>query len=171
MTMRTLTLAAALMMLAACGDDSGYTQTVDPATMCGGSFAAVNRGTLEAATMTTGACANDESLDSACTSSPDLATVAATCGGPCATNNLTDDAKIKECTTTCMAEALANDPTTACLDCYSDSVVCTKQHCLADCGANPNSPACTQCRAVNGCFTSFFTCSGFPAPAAGDAGP
>lgn len=169
MNVRILILAAAAAMLSAC-EDEGYSQQVEEATMCVGSFQAVNRGQLEGATNTMGACANDRSLDVACT--VDLAAVAGACGSDCVINNLTDDAAIKACNTQCMRDMLVDDASTACLDCYSDSVVCTKQHCLGDCSSDPNAPACTQCRAQNGCFSGFFACSGFPAPQApSDAGP
>jgi len=167
MTPRILTFTAAILMLSAC-DDEGYSQKVEAATMCVGSFASVNRGQLEGAT-TTGACSNDRSLDVACT--VDVATTAGVCGQQCVTAHFSDDAAIKTCTTECMQGMLADDPTTACLDCYSDSVVCTKVNCLTECQSNPNAPACLQCRSVNGCFSTFFTCTGFPAPGAGDAGP
>ena len=50
----------------------------------------------------------------------------------------------------------------ACLGCYSASVACTLQNCLASCSIDANSAACISCQTTNGCLSTFFTCSGLP---------
>jgi hypothetical protein len=50
----------------------------------------------------------------------------------------------------------------ACLGCYSASVACTLQNCLASCSIDANSAACITCQTTNGCLSTFFTCSGLP---------
>jgi hypothetical protein len=50
----------------------------------------------------------------------------------------------------------------ACLGCYSASVACTLQNCLASCSVDATSAACISCQTTNGCLSTFFTCSGLP---------
>ncbi|MGM0574704.1 MAG: hypothetical protein ACQEXJ_07340 [Myxococcota bacterium] len=49
--------------------------------------------------------------------------------------------------------------TSDCATCYAELISCAIDECLAECGAAPDSQACTDCRADN-CNDAFFTCSG-----------
>lgn len=48
-----------------------------------------------------------------------------------------------------------------CGACYGDSVACSAANCAAFC-ANPNAPACIDCRCERDCTPGFDRCSGLP---------
>lgn len=57
--------------------------------------------------------------------------------------------------------------TEGCEACYGASVSCSAANCATFC-ANPNAPACVECRCVEDCTPGFDRCSGLPASGACD---
>jgi hypothetical protein len=48
----------------------------------------------------------------------------------------------------------------ACADCYADTVVCGLQFCLSECAASADDPQCVACQVKHGCRVPFERCSG-----------
>jgi hypothetical protein len=130
--------------------------------MCVGTFAATNRTALGAAVATKPAaqCKAATDLDLIC--SQDIggkirrdyavACLPTLAGGPANVIMCINDLAKRD------FPALSD----ACLGCYSASVACTLQNCLASCSIDANSAACITCQTTNGCLSTFFTCSGLP---------
>jgi hypothetical protein len=130
--------------------------------MCVGTFAATNRTSLGAAVATKPAaqCKAATDLDLIC--SQDI-------GGKIrrdyAVACLPTLAGGQATVVMCINELAKRDfpaLSDACLGCYSASVACTLQNCLASCSIDANSAACITCQTTNGCLSTFFTCSGLP---------
>jgi hypothetical protein len=52
-----------------------------------------------------------------------------------------------------------------CATCFLEAVKCSREHCMFDCINPATVEACDTCRAMAGCITAFFECSGFPTAA------
>jgi hypothetical protein len=94
-----------------------------------------------------------------------VADVAAVCGKGCLTSGAAD---VEACTTTCVVTETGGAVSEPCASCFSGSVKCTIENCLADCLADSTAPACTTCRCgkkanqpIN-CIDVFSACSGLP---------
>lgn len=123
-----------------------------------------------------GACNNASDLAVINNASTDPAAKAAECGGTsCIAKLFTSIDEFESCVQTCMLNAsLPNYSfvvSEACSTCYTKSVRCTAEFCgLNDpnksCvpagfgGKGTDSADCAECRADNGCGTTFDTCSG-----------
>jgi hypothetical protein len=135
------------------------------ATMCTGTFSALNRAQLGALTMPAGMCASASDLNLICTNN--IRDLAAACGkNSCLGMGAS-------CINACLKPQVAlSDP---CLGCYSAAVICVESKCLGECLPDPSAPGCTQCQIQQGCLRDFFACSGLPSGApssdggAGDA--
>jgi hypothetical protein len=130
------------------------------ATMCTGTFSALNRAQLGALTMPAGMCASASDLNLICTNN--IRDLAASCGkNSCLGMGAS-------CINACLKPQVAlSDP---CLGCYSAAVLCVEMKCLGDCLADPSAPACTLCQVQQGCLRDFFACSGLPGAPSSDGG-
>ena len=100
------------------------------------------------------ACLND--ADQQIAAEIDLTAEATTCALGC----LSDTDPIG-CSDTCLKENTGISD--ACGGCYTATVKCTFDNCLAQCAADPSSDACGTCQEENNCITDFYTCSGLTA--------
>lgn len=162
MTTRILCLCLASLFLVACDDGGG--NSVSGSTMCVGTFSVATRAQLGSAVSATGACTSSSDLDAVCTE--DLRTISGTCALTDCISLLSNPTELQGCMQTCVDAATAIDPSPACTDCYTATVLCTAQNCLTDCTADSNSVACQTCQYTKGCTSAFFACSGLPLPTA-----
>jgi hypothetical protein len=143
------------------GKDTASDSKTDSAgaVMCTGSFASATRAQLGALTPPSAKCGSSSDLDLICTG--DLAAKVRTAGMTCLGNNAGNNAAVIQC----VVQSLTSQGLSmTCAGCYSESVACTLQKCLAQCGTNPNAPDCIACQTVGGCISAFATCSGLPLP-------
>jgi hypothetical protein len=80
---------------------------------------------------------------------------ATTCGIGCL-----GDADPEACANTCVVDETGLS--TECSACYIDIVVCTRDNCIQECLADPESAACFDCQVSAGCRAEFDECSGLP---------
>ena len=92
-----------------------------------------------------GAAASAAATDCAlgCIAEPDLPGIIA-CANPC----VIEDTGLTE----------------GCAGCYTGIIGCTFVYCLADCAADPDSEACGTCQTENGCYVTFYECTGLTPP-------
>jgi hypothetical protein len=178
--MRRLALLASLVcaLSVACDDDdpirtrdSGTDTATDAKTdgtgavMCTGSFASATRAQLGALTSPSARCGKAADLDLICTG--DLANKVRAAGTQCLMTNAGNTPAVLQC----VVQALTRDGLSMeCAGCYSESVACSIQKCLAQCGSTPNSTECMACQVAGGCISAFATCSGLPLPGTGSDG-
>ncbi|MGC4086336.1 MAG: hypothetical protein QM756_00285 [Polyangiaceae bacterium] len=155
-------VAFALVLAAACGDDDDSTKTE---AKCKTPYPDYTATTLKAATKTAGKCA----ADTATVCANDMFATVSGCGVDCYSMNMADPTKVPACTATCIQKAAAPTPSTDCTNCYVADVVCALTNCLATCAAG-KSAACDTCRADAGCTEAFYSCSGLPEPTGSGAG-
>ena len=106
--------------------------------------------------------------DGACTNPSDLAVIdpqpaqvrasAIDCGIGCL-----GEAEVPPCTTYCLT--VNPGLSAACANCYAAAVQCMFDNCLAECLADPDGGACSQCQQSAGCVEAFLSCSGLEAEA------
>jgi len=182
--------ATTLAFTAACGDDTkdptpdtkaDATETTPDGTVAETTpDATVPDGTADAETVApTNSCTNGADLAIIQSGDKDPSAKAAACGMSCIDKLLVSLDSFETCVQDCMLNATLTGyefaVSTECTNCYSKSVRCTGKFCgLNDpnksCvptnfgGKGDDSADCTECRADNGCTSSFFTCSGLTPP-------
>ena len=107
---------------------------------------------------TPGGAPCDNEADLGVIASIDVNAESNTCGATCAF-----DAEPWSCSNSCIVDATGLSD--GCSACYSDSVICTVDNCLALC-MDPSNPGCNPCREEH-CMPAFWECSGLDAEAQG----
>src|SRR5690606_35299893 len=97
--------------------------------------------------------AGGEVLVDQCTNDSDMAATMAIYDGKDIVGHATDcglacssDPDVQGCSQACILERTMNAVSAGCASCYSLSVLCAFDNCLAACIADPGAPACTACR-------------------------
>lgn len=159
------------LAVAGCGSDSdsGTQNTAGTAgaaaTQCAGIYAEFSASAFATGTTSGKGCAADEA--EIC--GTDVTTIVGTVGASCYQNPDHSDGAQDACVQAGIADQLKT-LSAACTNCYVADVACARDKCLADCGLSPGSVKCAQCRAENGCASSFYDCSGLPVPTGTDLG-
>jgi hypothetical protein len=151
---------AACALVAACGGDDDEDDG-GGASGSGGSSAAAGTGGKAGAGGGNVSC--DPADDGTCENDTDCPKVesgearssAQSCGLSCL-----QDEDQATCAVTCIVEDTGI--TQDCAGCYAAAVKCAADNCLAQCGSDPASQACSDCQVENGCRSAFDTCSGLP---------
>lgn len=138
---------------------------------CASVNSAYTASTFLAATSKSGACDNATDAETTCVNN--MAIVAGTCGKGCL--GMGDDAAQAACVADCINNqgnlASGSGPIgKACMGCYTADVQCARKLCLTQCGIEPGSTGCADCRYEMGCAQPFYACSGFPDPRATSGG-
>jgi hypothetical protein len=143
----------------------GGTDGTTPTGKCMGTFAALTRAQLGAASSPAGKCAMSKDLDNICNNN--LADKSRSCGLTCLSTGL-EPAAVPGCVSACIATQA--ELTTPCAECYRDLFSCTLAKCSV-CTSDPAAAACVTCQQAQGCLPTFFQCSGLPGGSLGtDAG-
>lgn len=122
--------------------------------MCGGPHCQQTFEQLTASATTGGACSGQKDLETLCSlRGPDEV-------GKCSLANATSRPNIP----TCAANALKQDVTPACLQCYLKSADCAFDNCLLECVSGTATERCDLCRLQKGCAATFFECAGIAPP-------
>jgi hypothetical protein len=167
--------ASLALLLGACDDDSPTKKDAAPDVraeagaevsgdvapgMCIGSFASLSRTSLGALVKPEGMCKASGDLDLICRE--DIGgKIRREYAVACLPTLAGGQANVIACINM-LAKRDFPALTDGCLGCYSASVACTLQNCLAACSIDANSMACVMCQTTNGCLSTFFTCSGLP---------
>jgi len=102
-----------------------------------------------------GACQNDQ--DCPKVESGMARNVAQSCGLGCQ-----QDPDPENCIATMAVSCIVEqtEMSNECATCYVGVVACASEHCLAECGAQPESTPCAMCQIEMGCRDTFDSCSG-----------
>lgn len=175
LTFAVLGVSLAVFGIAACSDDDDSGGAAgSSAAGSGGSAGSAGGAGVAGSAGTAGSAGSG--VSNQCTSTSDQAAVAGTYGdggtivdlaAACGKGCL-NDADKKACTTKCVVEGTGNAVSEGCASCFSASVMCTIDVCLADCIADATAPACTECRCgqksgqTRNCVQEYVDCSGIP---------